>query len=30
MPVSLGPRIFRAETAGVVAAATVMYEVGEI
>jgi 16S rRNA (uracil1498-N3)-methyltransferase len=30
LPVSLGPRILRAETAGVVAAATIMYEVGEI
>ena len=30
VPVSLGPRILRAETAGVVAAATVMYEVGEV
>ncbi len=30
LPVSLGPRILRSETAGVVAAATIMYEVGEI
>jgi 16S rRNA (uracil1498-N3)-methyltransferase len=30
LPVSLGPRILRAETAGLVAAATILYEVGEI
>jgi 16S rRNA (uracil1498-N3)-methyltransferase len=30
LPVSLGPRILRAETAGIVAAAAILYELGEI
>ncbi|MBI4297594.1 MAG: 16S rRNA (uracil(1498)-N(3))-methyltransferase [Chloroflexi bacterium] len=30
VPVSLGPRILRAETAGIVAAAAVLYELGEL
>ena len=30
VPVTLGPRILRAETAGVVAAATILYELGDL
>jgi 16S rRNA (uracil1498-N3)-methyltransferase len=30
VPVSLGPRILRSETAGIVAAALVMHELGEM
>jgi 16S rRNA (uracil1498-N3)-methyltransferase len=29
-PVTLGPRILRAETAGVVAAAAILYELGDM
>jgi 16S rRNA (uracil1498-N3)-methyltransferase len=29
-PVSLGPRILRAETAGLVAAAAILYELGDL
>jgi 16S rRNA (uracil1498-N3)-methyltransferase len=30
VPVTLGPRIFRAETAGIVAAAAILYELGDL
>ena len=30
VPISLGPRILRSETAGIVAAALVMHELGEM
>ena len=29
-PVSLGPRIFRAETAGIIAATAILYEFGDL
>ena len=29
-PVTLGPRILRAETAGIVAVASILYEIGEM
>jgi 16S rRNA U1498 N3-methylase RsmE len=30
VPVTLGPRILRAETAGIVAAAAILYELGDL
>ncbi len=30
MPITLGPRIFRAETAGIVAASAILYELGDL
>jgi 16S rRNA (uracil1498-N3)-methyltransferase len=30
IPISLGPRILRAETAGLVAAAAILYELGDL